>query len=1714
MKKLNFLSKVCWLSRASQYCDVGIDRRLTVGSPLVLHRLSQYIAVTLLLLVVGVGNAWGTDYFSDNFSTATGNSSMTSRSGWASFTRCYNHYASGVRLGTSSNTGSIKTAKIDALGTSGVTVIVRFSARGWNTDYPSLNITVSGAGTANITQITNLAQHTSTSSAVSWDEKDYYEIIITGATKNTQIQFASSTKRLILGNVSITSASDDTYRFKLVENAKDIEAGDYLVVYNNTNALNTHNGNINANTYGTYTSISTYYTSSTKSIAYNSTTEALVYRAFSTSNGYALRKAYSSEFLGDATNGTGDYLRWDRNFTTSNDEWTLGVNSIVSARNSSYAIRYYTSTPKFAIYGPAAQSAVQLFKKEVVPAAAGWKLKGSFDSWGDGYDMTGSGTVSVTRTLTANTRYEFKFVTGSDYYGNNGAIVHSVSDWTFATDEGNCVLYTGPAGDYTFSINTSTKEASITYPTVDHPNANYVYIKKGDGWSDARIYNWDSGSSDKMSDWAGSPVLATCEICGTTYYYGAAYFNKIIFRDGGSNQSNELSLDRGKWLDETTHASSWSTFATYTISFGGNGNTGGSMSDITGIACGTNQALTANAFIKTGYDFDGWKADVDVKISGSTVSAGTKFNGGVTLQDIRSDIELTAQWTPTSYSITYNSLEGATNSNPTSYTIESSNITLVDPGTRAGYTFAGWYTNEEKTTPAGTPAIATGSTGNKTFWAKWTTLTDTYKTALHTDSTGWTSYASGVTKSGAGYTIPAPSSVKKGATSSCEHTHYYFAGWVADEYKGSPADHIIAATGTTDATGTTYWAVWKKESAGGGGAATYTKVTTISEGTYLMATETDAQYIHQTTFAYAGKRLNEAVSPTYIWGDTIPVSISTGVISSKPANAKEITITLGTGDDAGYFGMYDGDKYLTMTSKGKFTFADAISYEWELNNNAYIHNKGNYDSSTAWMIILNNGNSGSPSAYFVPMKDKAEGNNGGSYYYHAFLFKKDVTYEDPKVVCEACAADPVMTSAASALKGDFSLTSVGVTATGWNPGTNCSWDEKGFVWGSSANPTVSNNKVIVATGTDATWDGALIPSGSTDPTSLSVGTTYHFRAYGKNGKDAAAYVYSADVSFTPRSVTCGSVTGGTISAGTEVSAAGKTITLTATPANSHFTFNSWTIKKTSDNSDVTSSVLLSGQTSSATFTMPDYNVTITASFDEDAYATVNFYNAKNGNTPVSSIHVYEDEKPTPPTLTDGTSGDACDATSDKHYGWSTAKWNNTYATDELMNAAQTVYTKGSNLPAIAAGDLGTTIDYYAVWAQGTGSGSAAYKKVSSALDDYRGTYLIVFETDAICFDGSLTTLDAAANYQSVSIVTSGTPYYIASTSTIDTYSFTILEGSTSGKYYIQSASEYYIGSTAADGEANELLSSTTTQYDHTISVTSGDATITGTDHVLKCFKQAGQSDRFRYYKSTAGNVNMPQLYKYDPGITYSNFLTTCCEDPELAFSGEHNYQTLVRQDIHGVHGGNGSATDEQGKATLVLDYTTLSSGTCTVEVKKLTGANNRATDGGSDCSNHTSIAINTSTKKITFEVWTYAGSYPTANGQGTYRIKITQAAASTYCDAVTYYFVDVTLRDKFVDAVNGNTTINVDGQSKTTSDYSKTPTESSLDADKNDDCHSTTRRLLGWVREDNMNTWYGSSSDRTANLDDKSADAALVAPNANIITTGSTWYAVWGEEVK
>ena len=78
------------------------------------------------------------------------------------------------------------------------------------------------------------------------------------------------------------------------------------------------------------------------------------------------------------------------------------------------------------------------------------------------------------------------------------------------------------------------------------------------------------------------------------------------------------------------------------------------------------------------------------------------------------------QWVPyteKSYKITYKLSGGKNNKkNPKSYQTTSAGLQLIPP-VKSGYTFVGWYTDKKCTKKV--TAIYQGSTGNKTFYAKW-----------------------------------------------------------------------------------------------------------------------------------------------------------------------------------------------------------------------------------------------------------------------------------------------------------------------------------------------------------------------------------------------------------------------------------------------------------------------------------------------------------------------------------------------------------------------------------------------------------------------------------------------------------------------------------------------------------------------------------------------------------------------------------------------------------------------------------------------------------------------------------------------------------------------------------------------------------------------------------------------------------------------------------
>ena len=180
---------------------------------------------------------------------------------------------------------------------------------------------------------------------------------------------------------------------------------------------------------------------------------------------------------------------------------------------------------------------------------------------------------------------------------------------------------------------------------------------------------------------------------------------------------------------------------------------------------------------------------------------------------------------------------------------------------------------------------------------------------------------------------------------------------------------------------------------------------------------------------------------------------------------------------------------------------------------------------------------------------------------------------------------------------------------------------------------------------------------------------------------------------------------------------GKTTTATATPS-AHYTFSHWTISGTGAG-------LNNANANPVTVTMGTADAVLTAHFTEKPKCTVEFYN--NGGSALSSTTYWLGENPSAPTLKDGTTGDgnACDATSDTHYGWTQTAWQQTITKDDVdaKTAADVkVYAKAAALPAIAAEDDGKTIKYHAVWAQETDNSVSKNYTLSISASDCPNAY--------------------------------------------------------------------------------------------------------------------------------------------------------------------------------------------------------------------------------------------------------------------------------------------------------------------------------------------------------------------------------------------------------
>ena len=123
---------------------------------------------------------------------------------------------------------------------------------------------------------------------------------------------------------------------------------------------------------------------------------------------------------------------------------------------------------------------------------------------------------------------------------------------------------------------------------------------------------------------------------------------------------------------------------------------------------------------RAGYTFNGWYDGTTNRFNGGDAEANGRFN-------LTNDTTLVANWTASSYTITYNANggSGTLSGNPFTQNSGTSHSVRSNSFTRTGYEFVRWCTAANGTGTCYTPGNTFTVTGNVTLYAQWDTWTIT-----------------------------------------------------------------------------------------------------------------------------------------------------------------------------------------------------------------------------------------------------------------------------------------------------------------------------------------------------------------------------------------------------------------------------------------------------------------------------------------------------------------------------------------------------------------------------------------------------------------------------------------------------------------------------------------------------------------------------------------------------------------------------------------------------------------------------------------------------------------------------------------------------------------------------------------------------------------------------------------------------------------------------
>lgn len=419
---------------------------------------------------------------------------------------------------------------------------------------------------------------------------------------------------------------------------------------------------------------------------------------------------------------------------------------------------------------------------------------------------TQSGTLTL--NLNANTAYKFKVHVDNDYYGNGGTINKDETNWVLGAELGtpDLTVNSGLGGTFTFTIDYSASgnsntlgvpEISVTYPrktiylnpgvwSADGAKyAIYYFIDGHNAWSD--LFVGDAcGTYTTIPQWNGVTMVAVRLDSDATF----GTWDKKWNQTRNITVTNNDYIAITGWGDgDSPYTYSTYTPATYSITFNGNGNTDGTMTNVTGITCGEDRTLAENGFIRTGYTFAGW----------ATAADGEKvYDDKATISNITSNITLYAKWTVNRYTVTWNPAGGnwAGDTDNIVQTYEyGAEIQAPEKPSRTGYEFAEWdptYDANETTMPA----------NDVTYTAQWREIAQTYNITYNLGPEGWKGENPLATyTAGTEYTLPTDGNLTN-------ENYGTFQGWYENNTFTGDAVTTIPADATGDKT---YYAKWVYE---------------------------------------------------------------------------------------------------------------------------------------------------------------------------------------------------------------------------------------------------------------------------------------------------------------------------------------------------------------------------------------------------------------------------------------------------------------------------------------------------------------------------------------------------------------------------------------------------------------------------------------------------------------------------------------------------------------------------------------------------------------------------------------------------------------------------------------------------------------------------------------------------------------------------------------